>query len=292
MPHRLPGHLLLIAALSWLGCPAADDTDDDTAMPDDDVGDDDTADDDAVDDDAGDDDTAPPAEPYIAGRVYDVTCTSAIEGVRVTVCQEDEACKFGDTDAAGDYVLAGLVGGKLGELRVAGHINAEGRYYSGVVTGLEIPDSGFVEAEDTCLPEIPAVIEPGSGQQTLDVGDGLELTFDPDDVNWVLEPAQIGAVEVPSSAWQYVQIDEVEVLGAWALYIWGVTTDVPAAASVPMRGDIDCSEEITMYAMSSEALGFAAIGPAQLDCDAQTVATSDGEGLTEFTWVVFGRPHS
>ena len=291
MPHRWTWPLLLFGALMWFGCPA-EDGDDDSANGDDDAADDDAGDDDAADDDAGDDDTGPPEEPYITGRVYDVTCTTAIEGVRVTVCQEDEACKFVDTDAAGVYVLPGLVGGKLGELRVAGHINSEGRYYSGVVTGLDIPDSGYVEAVDTCLPEIPAVLTPESGTQTLDVGDGLELTFDPDDVNWLLEPGQIGAVEVPSGAWQYVQIDGFEVLGAWAMYIWGVTTDVPAAVSVPMRGGIDCGEEITMFLMSSDALGFVSIGPAELDCDAQTVSTGDGEGLTEFSWVVFGRPQS
>ncbi len=270
------------------GCPVDDDDDD---ASDDDVADDDTGDDDTGDDATGDDDTGPPAEPYVTGTVYDVTCTTPLEGIRVTICQTDAPCTFTDTDASGQFLLDGLFGEIVGEFRVPGYINASGTLLSGVIAEFEVPTEGSVELADVCLPLVPEVVAlPESGPQEVEAGDGLVLTLDPDAVMWLMETPQVGAVEVPQNAWAYIEQEGVEVLGAWAMYAWGNKTEEIVGARMPFRGDVDCDDEVTIYMMSDTEVGLLAVGQADLDCDQQTVSTRVGEGLTELTWVFYGRP--
>jgi len=273
-----------------LGPACAGTGDDDSGATDDDdatAGDDDTADDDAADDD----DSAPPVEPYLVGFVQDVTCTEFLPGIRVTFCQDEQPCAFLDTDENGRYLLEGLAGGTVGQLHVAGHINADMELYSAVVGEIDVPETGFVEAQNACLPKIDQVLPLAGGIQTIDAGDELSLTLDPDDVIWIMGEPQIGAVEVPPTAWKYMDVEGVEMLGAWATYMWGATSETPIPATMPMRGDIDCdTDEVTLYVMSDEESAPVPVGSAFLDCDAQTVSTADGEGLHELTWVSFGRP--
>ena len=273
--------LLLASSLLLFGCPDGDD--------DDSSGDDDVSDDDTGDDDTGDDDTAPPTEPYLAGYLYDVTCTTPLADVRVTFCQE--SCMFKQTDASGRYVFDGL-DPVSGVLDVVGHINSDGAYYTGTVEEYDIPATGSVEVGDTCLPEIPSVQELGSGPQLVEVGDGLELTFDPDDVEWVLGIPQIGAVEVPESAWRLVDIEGVDVTAVWAFYVWGSVAANPIETAMPMLGDVTCDDQVMIYWMSVEDHGFELVGEADKDCDLQTVSTPAGLGLPEFTWVAYGVPGS
>jgi len=269
---------VVVLALSWFGCTSGDD--DDTVSGDDD---------DARDDDSGDDDTVP-EEPYLVGNIYDLTCSVPVEGMRVTVCQADEACKFMDTDADGQYLLGGLVHDKDGEFRVRGHINVDQRPFTGLITTFDIPETGYLEAVEICLPEIDAVVALSGGEQEIEAGDGLVLTLDPDDVDWELDTQQIGAIEVPDTAWQYVAIEGIEVLGVWAMYVWGGSTETPAAVQMPFRGDLGCEDQVTIYEMSDKEIGFVEVGPGVLDCDALTVTSEEGGGLTEFTWVAYGRP--
>ena len=270
--------VLCVLPLLWLGCPGTDDDDSTSGDDDDDMG----------DDDSGDDDTVV-VEPYLVGHIYDVTCTTPVVGMRVTVCQADEACKFMDTNADGRYLLDELVDDKDGEFRVRGHMNVDQRPYTGLITTFDIPETGFFEADDVCLPEIGTVLALSSGEQEIDAGDGLVLTLDPDDVNWELDTPQIGAMEVPDTAWQYVDIEGIDVLGVWAMYIWGGSTETPAAVQMPFRGDLACEDEVFIYEMSDEEFGFVLVGPGALDCDLQTVTSEAGGGLTEFTWVAYGR---
>jgi len=274
------------------GCGGSEADDDDATAGDDD---DATADDDdAVDDDDDaddDDDSAPPTEPYLIGTVYDVTCTQVLPGIRVTFCQNKQPCAFLDTDEQGQYILDDLVGGGVGQLHVAGHINADLVPYSAVVAEVDIPESGFAEVVDACLPEIAQVLPLTGGMQEIAAGDGLQLTLDPDEVIWIMGEPQIGAVEVPETAWGYMAVEGVQLLGVWATYMWGATSETPIPATMPMRGEIDCdTDEVTLYVMSDEVSAPVAVGPAVLDCDAQTVSTGEGEGLEELTWVAFGKP--
>jgi len=230
--------LMSLALLCWGGC----DGDDDDSSGDDDVtGDDDDDDVTGDDDDDDDDTTGPPQEPYLTGTVYDVTCTTPLDGVRVTWCQE--SCIFKNTNADGVFVFDGLPEGE-GLFDVVGHINPEERAYTGLLETFEIHATGVVTAPDVCLPEIPAVQELGAGQQTVAAGDGLDVTFDADAVEWVLGIPQLGAVEVPDNAWQYVDIPDVEVTGVWAFYVWGSETKEGIEATVPFRGDVQCPDFI------------------------------------------------
>jgi len=255
--------LFITLTLTSLAC-NGDGADDDSA--DDDVADDDdvTDDDDTGDDDTGDDDTAPPEEPYVTGTVLDVTCTTPIEGLRVTFCQE--ACIFKTTDAAGQFVFGGLEPGE-GVFDVIGHVNAEGKYYTGLVHEVEVPASGFVEIADVCLPEIPALMQLQSGVQQVEVGDGLELTVDPDTVDWVMKTPEVGAVEVPDTAWQYVDIEGVDVKAVWAFYVWGSTPVDALPTRMPMRASFTCGDGIDN------------------DCDGSVDEScgtdADGDGFTE-----------
>jgi hypothetical protein len=275
-----------VMALLASGCPADDDDD---AADDDATGDDDTtADDD--DDTTDDDDDTEPEEPGLQGTVYAVDCETPLPGVRVTLCQDEEACAFLDTDENGQFLMDGLVHEKNGEFRAAGHINAEMRPFTGLIHEFDIPETGFYEIDDICLPEIPTVTQLSGGEQTVDAGDGLFLTFDPDAVTFVLDTPQLGAVQVPETAWQYARIEGVELLAAWAMYVWGSTCDEPVAAEMPMLGDVQCDDSVTIYQMSDADIGWVPVGDAVLDCDLQTVSTAPGEGLSTFTWVAYGRP--
>ena len=256
--------LVFVSILITIGC-NGDASDDDVA--DDDTGDDDTAmpDDDVADDDTGDDDTTPPEEPYIIGTVLDITCTTPIEGLRVTFCQE--ACIFKTTDAAGQFVFGGLEPGVDGYMNVVGHVNTDEKYYTGLIHEVHVPASGFVELDDICLPEIPSLVSLSSGTQDVAVGDGLELTVDPDAVDWVMKTPQIGAVEVPDTAWQYVDIEGVDVTAVWAFYVWGSTSTEPLPTRLPMRASFVCADGIDN------------------DCDGSADEScgvdADGDGFTE-----------
>jgi hypothetical protein len=284
--------LALLGLLLGPACEGTDDDDSGVGDDDDATADDDDADDDAADDDtADDDDTAPPDEPYVVGYVQDVTCTEYLPGIRVTFCQDEQPCAFLDTDEDGRYLLDGLAGGTVGQLHVAGHINADMELYSAVVGEVDVPEAGFVEAQTACLPKVAQVLPLEGGMQTIEAGDGLTLTLDPDDTIWIMGEPQLGAVEVPPTAWQYMQVEGVEMLGVWGTYMWGATSETPIPVTMPMRGNVDCgTDEVTVYVMSDEESAPVAVGPAVLDCNLQTVSLAEGEGLHELTWVSFGRP--
>ncbi|MDP7111841.1 MAG: hypothetical protein QGH45_07750 [Myxococcota bacterium] len=279
--------LLALPLLLW-GCPVDDDDD---ASGDDDTGDDDTGDDDTGDDDTGDDDTTPPVEPYLTGHVYDVTCTDPVAGVRVTFCQV--ACTFKDTDSDGKFIFGGLAS-EPGLFDVIGHVNPEGKYYTGIAWTIDIPDSGFVEAPTTCLPEVESLVDVPSGTNDVSVGDDLILTVNPDEVEWLLGEPELGAVEVPDTAWQYVDLEGVDMLGVWALYAWGnvLSEDAadPVGISLPVRGDLDTGDPVTIYGMSHDEGGFHEIASATVTGGDLRVVTDSGQGLTEFTWIAYGVP--
>jgi hypothetical protein len=292
MFHRLILLPLLALPLLLWGCPVDDDdVADDDASGDDDTGDDDTGDDDTGDDDTGDDDTTPPVEPYLTGRVLDVTCTEPVAGVRVTFCQV--ACTFKDTDADGVFVFGGL-DEEPGLFDVVGHVNPDGKYYTGLAYTIDIPATGFAETPDVCLPEIDALVEVSAGSNDVSVGDDLILTVDPDDVEWLLGEPELGAVEVPDTAWQYVDLEGVDVLGVWALYAWGnaLKEDAadPVGVNLPVRGGLDTGDPVSIYAMSHDEGGFHEVASATVTGGDLRVVTDAGQGLTEFTWVAYGVP--
>ncbi len=289
--------LSLVVALGLIllpGCPG-DPADDDDDASDDDAGDDDTADDDSGDDDAGDDDTAPPTEPYLTGTVYEVDCTTPVPDLRVTFCQE--TCMFKNTGADGSFVFDAL-GAGVGLFDVIGHVNQSGALYTGLVAEFDIPSSGSLVAPDVCLPEIPPgnVVTLGTGTQTVDVGDGLTLQIDPDEVDWLLGTPEIGAVEVPQAAWgDYVEADGVDVLGVWALYAFGNEALTPIPATIPGRGTLDCGDPVQVLTMGEDeakdglsAPNFQSAATATYDCGTDEVVTDSGQGLTHLTWVAIG----
>ncbi len=288
MTVRWPTILLLALALLVGGCPADDD--DDVAGDDDATGDDDTTGDDDDDTADDDDDDTEPVEPGLTGTVYALDCETPLEGIRVTMCQQDEACAFLDTDENGQFLMDDLVHEKNGEFRVAGHINADMRSFTGLIHEFDIPETGFFEIDEICLPEIPTVTPLDAGEQIVDAGDGLQLAFNPADITWVLDTPQLGAMAVPDTAWQYARIEGVELLAAWAMYIWGSESDEPVAATMPWVGDVQCEDPITIYEMSDVEIGWVPVGDGVLDCDLQTVSTAPDEGLSTFTWVAYGRP--
>ena len=291
--------LSLLVALSmilFLGCPG-DPVDDDDAADDDAGDDDDTGDDDSGDDDTGDDDTEPPVEPFIEGTVYEVDCTTPIADVRVTWCQD--VCMFKNTDANGHFVFDNLDPGE-GLFDVVGHVNPGGLLYTGLLAEFEIPATGSLVAPDVCLPEIPAdnvvSLPKGSGMQTVDVGDGLTLHIDPDDVEWFMGTPEIGAVEVPESSWgEYVVTDGFDVLGVWAFYAWGNEALTPISAVIPGRGELECDQAVAVLTMGEDdsrdglmVHNFQPAATATYDCGADEVITDPGQGLTHLTWVAIG----
>ncbi len=314
--------LMLTLPLVLWGCPT-DPDDDDDATGDDDTGDDDTGDDDTggTDEDGdgytleeGDcDDTDAdvnpgavempddgvdsdcdgeenPAEPYLTGTLYDVTCGEPLQAVRVTFCQV--ACTFRDTDAHGRFVFAGLDEAE-GLFDVVGHVNPDAAYYTGLAYTFDIPAAGGLVAPDVCLPEIESVQPVESGSNEVDLGDGLKLTLDGDEIEWLLGTPEIGAVEVPDTAWQYVDLEGVDVLGVWALYAFGnmLTEDgTPIAVTLPARGDLDTGDPATVYAMSHGDGGFVEAATATTTGGDLQVVTDPGEGLHELTWIAYGVP--
>ena len=286
MTHRLVLLLVLGLPLMLWGCPVDDDVDDDDATGDDDTGDDDTG-----DDDTGDDDTEPPVEPYLTGFVYDVTCSEPLQGVRVTFCQV--ACTFKDTDENGQFWFSGLEA-EPGLFDVVGHVNPDGKYYTGIAWTLDIPETGFVETPMTCLPEIEELVPVPNGTNDVSVGDDLILTVNPDDVEWLLGEPELGAVEVPDTAWQFVDLEGIDVFGVWALYAWGnalteEATD-PVGVNLPVRGGLDTGDPVVIYAMSHDEGGFHEVASATVTGGDLRVITDPGQGLTEFTWVAYGVP--
>jgi len=289
MTYRMLLALFAALALSVAGCNGDDDDDtaDDDTQGDDD---DDVADDDDVTDD-DDDDTTPPVEPYLIGTVYDVTCTTPIPELRVTWCQD--ACIFKDTDGSGQFIFGDLEEGE-GVVHVVGHVNAAGGQYSAVVGVYDIPASGFLEAVDVCLPEVTDTVELSSGMQTTDVGAGVELTLDPDAIEWATGEPVVGAVEVPDTAWQYVDIEGVTVLGVWAFYVWGSHVDEedgdPIGLTLPATGDLGPGDPVTVYAVTEEDSGFVEVGTGMVDGLGTRVELAPGEGIHELTWVAYGTP--
>ena len=291
MITRLLLVLALLLPVALLGCPVDDDdsVDDDTG--DDDTGDDDTGDDDTADDDtADDDDTTPPVEPYLTGTVYDITCTDPLAGLRVTFCQI--ACAFKDTDADGRYVFGSLEPVE-GLFDVVGHVNPDSALYTGLAVTFDIPETGFFEAPEVCLPEIGALVPVTSQAQPVEVGGDLVLTLDADEVDWLLGTPEIGAVEVPDTAWQYVDLPDVDVLGVWALYAFGnvlLDGSDPIAVDMPARGDLGPGDTVSVYSMSLEEGGFHEVATATVDGLGTRVVTDPGQGLAELSWIAYGVP--
>ena len=319
--HLLLTLLLALPLVLW-GCPT-DDEDDDDATGDDDTGDDDTGDDDTsgTDDDGdgwtvedGDCDDADasihpdaneipddgidsdcdgeenPADSYLTGILKDVTCSEPLQGVRVTFCQV--ACTFRDTDADGRYVFAGLEGGD-GLFDVVGHVNPDGALYTGLAYTFDIPATGGIEAPDVCLPEVESTVPVESGSSEVSVGDDLMLTVDADEIEWLLGTPEIGAVEVPDTAWQYVDIDGVDVLGVWALYAFAntlVEDGTPIGVNLPARGGLDTGDTATVYVMSHDVGGFIEAASATTTGGDLRVVTDPGQGLHELTWIAYGVP--
>lgn len=157
---------------------------------------------------------------------------------------------------------------------------------------IRIVDSALVEVGDLHVPALPdgAFIGPVSDDpQTLEVGDGLELTLSRGSLD-----AAVGDTLVDAAA-RLVSVDRrpelftvegEEIVAVYALHPFAATSSSPIA--VRADSGLAAGTEVRFRTISEIDGTFSE--PVAGLADGARVATGEGLGITELTWLVISKP--
>ncbi|MBI5609116.1 MAG: hypothetical protein HY902_09560 [Deltaproteobacteria bacterium] len=153
-----------------------------------------------------------------------------------------------------------------------------------LVTGPADRDLGTLYAPN--LPELLPVDPSAGATQTLLLGDGLQLQVQPADLSLALgaiKEGQLGARQVPpSQVPSLLQVAGEKVLAVYVVYPFGSTSTSPIGVRVP--GGQPFGGKVWVRSLSP--LDGSASAPVPLLADGKGLATAEGAGIFELTWLV------
>lgn len=157
---------------------------------------------------------------------------------------------------------------------------------------LFVPDDVTIDVGELVCP----MIAPGDAwgpvandPQTLDAGEGLQLTVNRADVALPFGTSfdAVGAGALPLDRIPaYDGLEAEEVLAVYALHPFGATVTSPVGVSAP----VDLPPGTPVYFRSIGTLGQGLSAPAIGASDGSRASTGEGEGLTELSYVVVSTP--
>ncbi len=277
MRRALSVHLTGVLLYAWVGgCALPPAPDPDPSPP--------TADD--------DDATSYTGDSTVTGTVT-TTSGEAIADLTIALC--GQVCLLDSTDADGrfffDRVLSGVM--VLESFAAPGDdppadARSWTRFFDFVAVG---------EAEDIVL-DRPLVVHrveqpagPLLGPQDLDLGGGLRVGFDVDDLGLLPVPGDdvtLGATVIPEADWPVGGLGGWTVVGAWGLAIWDLAAEDGFAvrATPGLAQPLDPGTEVA-FLVADYTYGFVNgiffEEAAELSADGLTWSTPDSGGLDRTT---------
>jgi hypothetical protein len=199
-------------------------------------------------------------------------------------------CLYGDTEADGSFRFVPIEPPAEVALKTLEDLTTTPRR-AAALCPVRIVDDALVDVGSLYVPELPqgAVIGQASADpQTLQVGDGLELTLRRADLT-----PRLGDVLVDAAA-RLVPLSQVcptldlggeEILAVYALHPFAATSASPIAVRAP--SDLPAGTAVRFRTISEIDGRLSEPAPGQADGSA--VATDPGAGITELTWLVISR---
>ena len=230
-----------------------------------------------------------PSVPTVTGAIED-EAGELIAGATVLCCSKKD-CYFDDTDDQGrfffgfatelpaDYVVKSLEDASTTPRRAV------------TMFPLHLTDTILVDAGALLVPSLPAgaILGPESSDpQALDAGDGLTLVVRRADLTPPLGGflVDLAAREIPPERVPPLpELGAEEVISVYALYPFTTHSESPIGVSAPSSLPPGTPVRFRTLGELDGKLSAPAAGVA----DGDRVATSEGEGIRELTWLVISR---
>jgi hypothetical protein len=240
--------------------------------------------------DAGELDAGPdlPEGPGIAGFMRD-SDGQLLGNEQVLACMAT-TCLFGDTDADGFFSFAIEPDADVA-LKTTGDSSTEPRRGSALCP-IDIRDDELIYVGTLYVPLLPEGVAIGpieDDPQTLEPGDGLELSLSRADLTPRVGDSIVDAASrlvAPEQVCPDLVIPGEEILAVYALHPFGATSSSPMAVRAP--SELAAGTEVHFRAISEIDGHFS--DPALGRADGTAVATDAGAGITELSWLVISRP--
>jgi len=139
-----------------------------------------------------------------------------------------------------------------------------------------LPDGTFIEAED-------------QDPQTLDVGDGLELTLSRGDIEPAVGDTLVDAAArlvTPERRPDQLAVEGEEIIAVYALHPFAATSSSP----IQVRADSTLTAGTAVNFRTISEIDGHFSEPVSGAADGSVVATDEGLGITELTWLVISVP--
>jgi hypothetical protein len=254
----------------------------------------------AADDDDDDDDDSIDlsGDSTVTGTVVDAA-GAPIPDLTIALCRQ--VCLLDATDADGVFFFEDVLEGVM----VLESFGAPGdepaldlRDWTRFFEFIDVPEAtDFVLDRPYVVHQVDSV-GPLQGSQDLDLGGGLQVRFDFDDLGVLPAPATavyLGATSIPEADWPVGGLGDWTVVGAWGLATWDLHAEDGFAvqAAPPLAQPQDPSSEVA-FLVADYTYGFTTGAffeePAVLSSDGLTWTTPADAGLDRTTlWLAVTR---
>jgi len=228
-----------------------------------------------------------PDGPGLAGFMRDGD-GQLLRNEQVLACMSS-TCLFSETDNAG-FFFFGIEPDADVALKTTGDPATEPRR-AAALCPIDIRDEELVYAETLYVPLLPDGVPIGQAEddpQTLEPGDGLELTLNRADLtprvgDTIVDTA--ARLVPPEQRCPQLVIAGEEVLAVYALYPFAATSSSPIAVRAP--SGLAAGTEVHFRTIDEIDGRFS--GPVVGHADGSMVATDPGLGITRLTWLILSR---
>ncbi|MEZ4238896.1 MAG: hypothetical protein R3F59_22650 [Myxococcota bacterium] len=231
----------------------------------------------------GDTTTVDPGEPSVAGVLVDPAGQPL--GLTDVLCCTAATCFTAETDTDGAFAFPLAPGDEIA-VKTHPDLYVQPRWTSALVPG--VVGDGQLEVGEVYVPDLPAGVALEDGLQTLEPGDGLELTLTKADLTPELGTFlyDVAARRLPEERIPpYPGLGEA-VVGVWALHPFATESASPVAVAVPV--DLPDGAEVHVRAVSH--LDGTLSAPAVAHVADGVARTDAGQGVTLLTHLVVSTP--
>lgn len=225
-----------------------------------------------------------PDGPGLAGFLRDEN-GERLAGVQVLACMAS-TCLYGKSGDDGFFFFA-VDPPEDVALKTTENLETDPRR-AAALCPIDIVDQEVVYARTLYVPLLSEGVLFGPVEddpQTLAAGDGLELTLNRADLTPRLGDALVDAAAravAPEQRCPQLVVPGEEIVGVWALHPFAATSSSPIAARAPST--LAAGTEVHFRTISEIDGEYSA--PAIGHADGSAIATDDGDGIRELSWLV------
>jgi len=228
----------------------------------------------------------------VHGALLDDDGTPLVSTV-MSVCSQ-AGCSYGKSGVDGSFVVPRVALGvftvhSIDDWTISPHRGTVAR------TLLGSHDGEVLEAGEMRTPIMPLGVPlpaDAAARGTIEPGDGLALTLRPGDLDLPLTAMDetIAARRIPDQRIPPFDFPGEQVLAVYCVLPWWTTSKSPIGVSAPVAAPAGSVIHFRSLSGVTGLPSAPALGVAS--GDGLSVATSDGQGLGELTWIVISRPRA